>query len=228
MYQLEINEVRQIARECGLPNRFKNVSKKDFSDNILLTAKRIIEYFEKPNPENYFFILYGNTGVGKSHLAAFIFMSLIFKTEIPDEYPNYFSWRSLINIHEKVKRSFSKTYDMTVNEGDENTIISKYCYYPKFLVFEFGDIKSEGNIYGGDKSPFVTQLFHKIIDYRWQRRKKTLFVTPLGGNQDLHKQLVKHYDDASVGRILEDTQLIKMTGHDRRIQKSSQRKIWEI
>ncbi len=223
---MEINEVKKVAKECGLPNRFKDVSKKDFSDDILLTAKRIIEYFEEPTPENYFFILYGKTGVGKSHLASFIFMSLIFKTE--GEYPNLFSWCSLIKLHEKIKNSFSKTYNTDINEGDEGAMINKYCYFPNFLVFEFGDIKSEGNIYGGDKSPFLTQLFHKIIDYRWQNKKKTLFVTPLGGNQDLHLQLIKHYDEASVGRLFEDTQLIRMTGNDRRIQKSSQRKIWEI
>ncbi len=219
----EIEEVQQIAIDCGMPIRFSVANKNNFTENRLLIIKRISDILIDTKNENYFTLIYGKTGVGKSYLASYIFMSLIFK------YPKYkYSWISLLNLNEKIKATFSNDYNNSLNEGSENNIIWKYCYRPNLLVFEFGDIQAEGNVYGGNKSPFVTQLFHRVIDYRWQRRMKTLFITPLGGNQELHKQLIKHYDEPTVGRLLEDCQLIKMSGIDNRLKKAKQRSIWEI
>jgi DNA replication protein DnaC len=218
-------EAKQIALECGMPVRFINASSKDFSQQKAETAKRIVDDFVTKHPKQYFYLIFGGTGIGKSRLAALVFMSCIYKSERQDSF--LFSWISLVTLYEKIKSTWNKESLSLEKEKDEIEVLNKYCYWPNILIFEFGDIKAEGNIYGGGKSPYITNLFHRVIDYRWKKRKKTLFVTPLGAKQGLHQQLIKHYDDATIGRLFEDCQIIKMTGEDLRIKKSLQRKIWE-
>lgn len=218
-----MHQAKQIALKCGMPDRFINASSKDFSQQKAETAKLIVDDFTTKNPEQYFYLIYGGTGVGKSRLAALVFMSCIYKAKRQDDYR--FSWLSLVTLYEKIKSTWNR--ESLSSEKDEIEVINRYCYIPNILIFEFGDIRAEGNIYGGGKSPYVTNLFHRVIDYRWKKRKKTLFVTPLGAKQGLHQQLNKHYDDATIGRLFEDCQIIKMVGEDLRIKRSLQRKIWE-
>jgi len=217
-----------FAIQCGMPKRFSNVSIDDFDIKQQEAIQNIFKLIVDKQNETYFFLIYGTTGIGKSRLAGCIFTFCIHGAK--DKRDVWFKWINLIELNQKIKSTYSKLEYFTkeYSESDERQIINKYIKIPRLLVLEFGDIKTEGNLYGGDKSPHISQLFHSIIDYRWKNRMKTIFITPLASKQGLHEQLVKHYDPPSIGRLLEDCQLIKMSGEDRRISKSKQRTIWDI
>jgi len=223
-----IQESIDLAIECGMPKRFSDVSINDFDIKQREAIQDVFKLLMDKQNETYFFLIYGTTGIGKSRLAGCIFTFYIHSAE--DKRKPWFKWINLIELNQKIKATYSKIEHFTEEywELDEKQILDKYIKIPKLLVLEFGDIITEGNLFGGDKSPHISQLFHTIIDYRWKNRMKTIFVTPLSSKQGLHEQLAKHYNLPSVGRLLEDCQLIKMSGVDKRIIKSQQRKIWDI
>jgi len=224
----EIQESIDFAIQCGMPERFSDVGINDFDIKQQEAVQNTFKLLMDKQNETYFFLIYGTTGIGKSRLAGCIFTFCIHSAK--DKRDIWFKWINLIELNQKIKSTYSKLEHFREDnwESDEKQIIDKYIKIPRLLVLEFGDIKTEGNLYGGDKSPHISQLFHSIIDYRWKNRMKTIFVTPLASKQKLHEQLIKHYDASSIGRLLEDCQLIKMGGEDRRISKSKQRKIWDI
>lgn len=213
-----------IAIKYGMPIKFNNVRSSDFDKNQKELLLKIYNDLNFKEPDSLSYLLYGNTGVGKSHMAAYIFTSYIYRNWFLDFKKFVISWTSMNELLGEIKLSFE--FD---NKESESQILNKKCFLPKLLVFEFGDIDTEGNIYGGKQSAFTTQLFHKVIDYRWRHKKRTIFVTKLGKKQILSEQLLKHYDEASVGRLIQDCQLIFVAGQDKRLfSPEFQKSLWRI
>ena len=138
---------KQLALDCGMPKRFLNVKSSDFDEGKVNIAKKTIELFMQLKPETCFCLIHGKTGIGKSRLAALIFLSIIYKSENKESWR--FSWRSLVELNQRMKSTYSRSGALR-EDIDESQIYTQYCYMPELLVLEFGDIESEGNIYGGD------------------------------------------------------------------------------
>lgn len=217
-------QAHKIAITRGMPEVFFNVTQKDFDVKKTQIIIAILQDLCKSQPWlNKSYIFYGDTGVGKSHITAFIYISWIFNNWYRDfSNPKTCNWISLSDLSSKVKASMNK-------ENDGEQIININALIPDFLVMEFGDIEKEGVLYGSKQSPFLSNLFQSIVDYRWKLRyKRTVWITRLGKKQELYNQLCKHYDPASIGRLLEQSQPIRMSGKDKRKEAYLTKSLWDL
>lgn len=215
-------EMHNIGIFRGMPAIYNGVSKDDFTNEQQAILKIILNDLCAKKYESTFYMFFGQTGRGKSHMAAYIFVSYIYRNWQLDYSKNEVYWTSLVDILDKIKSGFND------NEGDSEARVLNTCYYPRLLVFEFGDIEQENVLYGGHLSPFTNKILQKIVDFRWKYKKRTVFVTRLGSIQKPYEQLIKHYDEATIGRMMQDTRAIKVLGEDRRVVKATQKSIWEV
>ncbi len=207
------NNYSLIAKKRGMPPRFTDVSSNDFNKeqlDILLEVSSGIRQKKQ-------YIIYGASGKGKSRAAAYVFNLLIYEAYLVSE--TRFSWVNFSDLLLELQRF----------EEAEYNILREKCFYPSHFIMEFGDTQTEGIKGKGIVSNYAKKVFQSIIDYRWKQKMPALYVTAFGGFQSLHKDLLVHFDYATVGRILEDCQLIKWgkSNKDFRLQKAKQRSIWE-
>lgn len=205
---------RAIAIKQGMPVRFDDVKISDFNKQ---QSDVLLEVFTGMRRKKQY-IIYGASGIGKSRAAAYVFNVLIYEAILVSE--TRFSWVNFSDLLLELQKF----------EEAEYNILREKCFYPKHFVMEFGDTQTEGIKSKGVVSNYARKIFQSIIDYRWKMKLPALYVTAFGGFQSLHKDLLVHFDYATVGRMLEDCQLIKWgkSNKDFRLQKAKQRSIWEV
>ena len=175
-----LNNVRKIAVQRNLPEKF--ATEVQYSDFNLSFHKRFID-------ENQSFLISGEPESGKTHLAGWMFLSLL------KEYPlipaESFYYTSLSEIDELIRKDWK-----------ESEILSR-CR-TKYLFFQFGDTRKE-RMKNDEATAWIDTLFFKIIDYRYNKKLPTVWITRLKG-----LEAMSMYDNASISRIIETSIMIKM------------------
>jgi len=214
----------RIAIARGMPRKFANISKTSFNKSQLSALNKICYNLCKFNPKNGMnYIIFGETGHGKSTAAAYIFCRTIYDLyDMNKDNAKRFSWVSFVDLLNILKKF----------ETPENSILAHGCFYPKIFVMEFSDVFSEGAGKGTVYSDYEKNIMHKTIDYRWKNNKTTILVANLATDK-IEQEMKIRFDSATVGRMLQSSMLIKWTGDgvDHRIidfRKKSQTTFMEL
>lgn len=214
------NNISSIAIKSGMPSVFANINKRQFTQLSVEFAKEILRDLQSNNYERRSFILYGDSGTGKSYFAAYLFCCYIYLNPYLDYNKNTISWMSLLDAITILRNSDFSHYKY----------LKPLCYDPILSVIEFGDTGKEGVLHGGAQSNFVANLLQTISDSRWKNKNsKTIWIlkTP-SATKDIYRYLIKRYDQATVGRILDNSQPIKFSGGNQRMINFYKRSIWEL
>ena len=209
--------IREIAvKDFNMPQVFITVNKSDFIQQSLDGLNTIIERLNK-DPRHFIknYLFYGDTGTGKSHMASYIYCRYLYnKWFLMREKPA--NWISMADLSIKIK----DTFDVKTGKDSEWRILRDQCFLPSLLVCEFGDIENESTLYGAQQSPWFAKLFQSIVNHRWKNNLHTIYITRLGKTQNIDSQLAKHYDQATIGRMLQFCSKIHVYGSNRRIPDS--------
>lgn len=154
--------------------------------------------------------LYGERGVGKTHLMAAIAREIIL--DIPpylskgftDEYVNPGNYPVFISTPELLMQIRNCFNNKNAEDGvTEEWLLDKYSRADVLMLDDLGAEKP---------TEWVLQTLYLIIDRRYRNMKKTI----VSSNYSL-SQIAKRLDDRISSRIAGMCQIIKMTGKDRRL-----------
>ncbi|MGG4449610.1 ATP-binding protein [Brevibacillus porteri] len=164
------------------------------TDKALITAKQYASNFEKDKPRNMVFV--GPYGLGKSHLAA-----SISKQTISNGYTSIFI--SVPKLLSKIRSTYNKK-----SEHTEDELMSALELVDCLILDDIGAEQSKKQDDG--ESWAVSKLF-EIIDGRVG--KHTVFTTNLTS-----KELQDRIGPRSYSRMMQNTEVVKMSGEDYRLK----------
>ena len=144
--------------------------------------------------------LYGQPGLGKTHLLADLCRQIIER----GVHPSNLYWANTSSILTRLKSSFGKKYEYgedTVQEITLNQLKRKYLF--------LDDIGTEA------ASEWAKEILYTAINYRYEEQLP-LFISSNLSPQELAEKM----GDKFVSRIIEMCKPIKLTGQDMRLQKA--------
>ncbi|EAD8780236.1 ATP-binding protein [Listeria monocytogenes] len=208
------HQLNKIFSNSMINKKLENASFENYhADNedntrALAICKRYAETFSLKQPRSL--LLTGSYGVGKSHLAASI-MRAISKIDIvlkkDDDRDVILKSRKptmiFINTPKlltKIRSSFSKTSDFT-----EADLLNEIESVDLLVLDDFGSEIKEAN------NDFAVQKIFEIVEGRVG--KHTIYTTNF--NVD---ELFNFYGERNFSRIMEDANLIQMTGENYRLR----------
>jgi len=195
---LRLKNIRTIAMKRNLPKKFAlEVSDYDFN----------VRFYRKFMENNQSYLIRGKPESGKTHFVGWLFMKCLKEYPLISEYDFYYT--SLMEIDSKVKE-----------EWKENAILES-CHVP-YLFFQFGDLEREKTKMG-EVSAWVDELFFKIVDYRYNKRLPTIWITRL---EDF--QIKNMYDSATIGRIFEYSITINLQDNKYRRKRAKQNESYNL
>jgi len=150
--------LKKIAISCGAPQKFVSVMREsDYNqDNI----KELLEDIKQDKS----LLIRGEPESGKTHLGIYLMLKML-----KDSYSIHesnFKYTSLLTIDELIRK------DWRESEILEGTKV-------KYLWFEFGEIKKERVSTDDKVSAWVDTLFFKIVNYRYNKKLPTIWMTRL-------------------------------------------------
>ncbi len=149
-------------------------------------AKQLIE-------KNRSVLLIGNTGVGKTYIAAGIY----------NEFEGSKAWFLVADyLAELDRREKLNTTDAQSRLQDWWNI----ALYRELLVFD--DLGTE------EESEKYAAAVRRILQFRYDNQKKTIITTNLSGSE-----LSKRYSQRLISRLYEDYTVVVIKGNDRRKEK---------
>lgn len=181
--------------ETEVKPRYKNASVKNISPDI---AKIIEDSIKKKNPPCLYIL--GDTGVGKTYIAYAIY-NIVTQHGLPCAVVRG------LDIVEAIKGTFTglPPYDSPHFEsvlGMTNFLKDLSSYKGLLIIDDIGSEKSSEAV--------IVKLFQIINDrYEW------MYPTTYTSNLDLN-ELSDKVGDRIVGRIVEDCEIIKLEGNNKR------------
>lgn len=185
-----------------LGERYKNVSfessEKNINtafDNALSHCKKYTENHEKAIETGKGIYIYGNVGVGKTHLTACIANKLM-KSLIPVFFTN------LSEISKSIKSTFNRNSNKT-----EQELMDKFSTV-KFLFFD--DLGAE-IFTKNQEDTWLNGVLFDLINLRYNQKLPTIFSSNYSLNDLINK---RHISERTVDRIMQMTSgnVIKITG----------------
>lgn len=141
--------------------------------------------------------LYGNCGVGKTHLMACMVNSLIEKSE-PAVITNFFE------VSKEIRRTFS-------GGGSESDFISKLTSIPFLFIDDIGTERLQVN----GEDTFIQERIYDIINTRYLKKKPTIFSSNLSFAELVEQ---KGMWQKTVDRIVEmSSAVLKIEGESHRV-----------
>lgn len=144
--------------------------------------------------------LYGQPGLGKTHLLTDLCRNLIERGVKPSN----IYWANTSNILTALRSSFGKKYDYG-EESVQEKILNKL--QRKYLFLD--DLGTE------NASEWAKEILYTAINYRYEEQLP-LFISSNHSPQELAEKL----GDKFVSRIIEMCKTAKITGQDMRLQKA--------
>lgn len=166
-------------------------------------AYELIERLKKLNYQelrSHGVYLYGQPGLGKTHLLADLCRHLVERGVRPSN----IYWTNTSTILTRLRSSFGKKYEYgeeTVQERTLNQLKRKYLF--------LDDIGTEA------ASEWAKEILYTAINYRYEEQLP-LFISSNLSPQELAEKM----GDKFVSRIIEMCKPIKVTGQDMRLQKA--------
>jgi len=195
---LRLKNIRTIAIKRNLPKKFAlEVSDYDFN----------VRFYRKFMENNQSYLVRGKPESGKTHFVGWLFMKCLKEYPLKSEYDFYYT--SLMEIDSKVKEEWKET------------AILESCHVP-YLFFQFGDLERE-KARKGEVSEWVDELFFKIVDYRYNKRLPTIWITRL---EDF--QIKSMYDSATIGRVFEYSITINLQDNKYRKKRAKQNESYNL
>ena len=159
------------------------------------TFSRAVKYAEDFGKEPQNLLLFGETGLGKTHI-------------------------SLAIANEVIKKGFSVFYDSTINilKNMEKEYYS-YEFHDEYTsMIMDSDLLILDDLGTEYTKPVYTTLLYNIINSRINSSKSTIISTNFG-----YKFIAKYYDERIVSRLQAMYQYLKFKGEDVRLQISRNR-----
>jgi DNA replication protein DnaC len=197
------NDLHEIMGLNGVPKRYWSATLEDFPAG-----------YRKINLNRSYFV-WGQRGVGKTHLLCAIYQHLVLSSE-PEQhtfegrlYPvyidieNYHCFPEFVSAPElllQIRSTFGNR-----GGGDEAEILRKYSDKPVLFIDDLG---------AENASDWAVSVMFLLIDRRYNNDLKTY----ISSNHNLN-ELAAHLDDRISSRIAEMCEVIKMSGSDRRLKQ---------
>lgn len=197
--KLKIKELRTMSL---LGERYQNSSFETTTtgfnqsfDNAFNRCKKYCDGYEENVQNGYGIYLFGDKGVGKTHLTACIVNDLLAKC-VPVLFTNLFE------ISKSIKSTFSKESTDT-----EQQLIRKFSNIP---VLVFDDLGTE-NFVKNSSDTWLQSVLFDLINTRYNRQKATIFSSNYNLNELISKRGIF---EKTVDRICEMTSgaVMKITG----------------
>lgn len=194
-----VANLKKFATKCGIQNPYINANKKDFDKTQRSTINNILFDIKRHNKK---FIIIGNPGSGKTHLASYIMMRSF--CENPNLHHSMFKYARFYDILLSIRNSFSNKID---NEMLEITKLTK----PWFLILELCQFKNiqKYTIYSKD---FSTRVLFKVTDDR--SSLPTIYISTIS-----KYNMYNIFDSSIVDRIFQNAQIITMQTRNFRVKQ---------
>jgi len=191
------DNIRQIAIKRNLPMKFAEEVYDDFN----------VDFYRKFIEDKQSYIIRGKPESGKTYFVGWFFMKCLKEFPFISEYDFYYT--SLLEVDYQVKE-----------EWKENQILER-CHVP-YLFFQFGDLEKE-KIKGGEVSAWTDELFFKVVDYRYNNKLPTVWITRLE-----NFQVKSMYDPATISRIFECSITINLQDNKYRKMKAKKNESYNL
>lgn len=180
-YNLEQAEVPKAYEHCSFSTFIIN---NESHLNVVQACHDVVNgYIEK-------LLLYGSTGVGKTHLAVSVIRDAIER----DMTGLYITEQDLIA---RIVLGSQEGF------GGDKKVIRYLCDVDVLVIDEIGK---------GRLSAYDATLLFTVIDGRHSRRNKTVFVGNLSGKVEFEE----HFTDPMISRMKERGKSVRLTGDDMR------------
>jgi DNA replication protein DnaC len=187
----KMNEANNLLEKSNLGRRFKNRTFETFDKNKNASAyEKAFNYadtFDKNDGQGLLFI--GSCGTGKTHLAAAITNHII------TEFGIAVKFGSFVDLLADIKKTWSKE-----SEQDEDDMIRPLLDVELLVIDDIGKEKS---------SEWSNSVLYRVINRRYENYKSTIITSNLS-----IKELEQAIGEATVSRIIEMCNGIKMDGED--------------
>lgn len=187
-----INNWQVMLAEAGVPRRFLNNG--CHLNQFELSIKSLVD-------NRYAYFIYGDVGVGKSHLAAALMRDYLFRSS---QRPSI-KFSTVAALLGEIKRAITKQQRSTTEED----IIKRFSRHD-LLVLD--DIGAKNN------TQWAIDILFRLIDYRYASESMTIFTSNLSIN-DLSLRL----HDCIASRIIEMCEVVSLKGDDRRLNDARKR-----
>lgn len=182
--------------ESKIPKKFYFVNIKDMDFNVKdktrIAIEKIKNYLKKENFKDYGLVIYGDVGVGKTHLAV--------------------SSMKLICIKEKKRGLFLHMSDFVTNVIKyEGNYIQDILKYDVLLLDDF----DKTNIKSKNENTWVNEQIFSLINGLTSNKKIIIGTS----NVETIEQLTSIYNDAIVSRLIESCFFVNIQGNDYRLKK---------
>lgn len=177
--------------ELGEKFRHRTFSRFDHSQNedAYNTAKYFADHFDDiRHSDKNSILFYGNTGTGKTHLAAAISNHVINENHHPVMFGTF------IEFLDRIRSEFNDNTERT--KHDMKTV-------PLLVIDDLGKEK---------QTVWSDQTLFEIINYRYEHRLPVVITTNLSWNS-----LPTRYDTAVISRLLEMCIYVNVVGKDHRV-----------
>jgi len=191
------SEIKELKTNLFIPMRYKDAKLSDFKGKNLYdneTAERLNKYILNLR-ENIIngngLAFYGSIGCGKTRLA---YAVAIYAIE---------------NLHITVKEIDSEDYfDRYFDSKNKKELVEKYGTADLLIFDDLATDKIE-------LSAFKQQKLKQLLDYRYKRKKSTILTF---NNSPI--ELMEKIGSQNFDRLKEMTDLIKLTGKSKRVNKT--------
>lgn len=186
-------KVESVKNRSELGEKFRHRTFSSFdhtqSQNAFDNAKYYADSFDDVrHSEKNSIVFYGNTGTGKTHLAAGIANHVINEKHHPVMFGTF------IEYLDRIRSEFSDNTEHAKN--DMKTL-------PLLVIDDLGKEK---------QTAWSDQTLFEIINYRYEHRLPIIITTNLSPDE-----LARRYDKAVISRLIEMCKYVRMTGKDHRV-----------
>lgn len=188
--------VQALVTKSNLGRRFRDRTFETFktNDNTKDIFEKVYNYtkeFTKLEKEGRGLLFTGTVGTGKTHLAVAVANYLMYEKIIPVKYGN------VTTLLGEIKSSYDKQ-----SKESEAEIINALSKVSLLIIDDLGKEKS---------SEWSNSIIYSIINNRYENYKPTIVTTNLS-----IKELEDTVGDATVSRLIEMCDGVKMNGFDYR------------